>query len=186
MPVTLPRRGRGGGGPGRRGGRDGGRGRGGRGGPLLAASVIPCSRPIQGIPPSRRLFPPSLALRLRQPLCPPLLLLSPGPSILLPLCRCRIVAILAGPTTRRGGPRRVVAREDGEAREWDNGGDGPADCGLPVHCASAAGGEGPYSPTAASFAIRDRRVPRLAGIYPRHQLQGEWHEDNNRRSDVRC
>ena len=46
MPVTLSRRGRGGGGPGRLGGRDGGRGRGGRGGPLLAASVIPCLRPI--------------------------------------------------------------------------------------------------------------------------------------------
>ncbi len=34
MPVTLPRRGRGGGGPGRRGGRDGGHGHGGRGGSL--------------------------------------------------------------------------------------------------------------------------------------------------------
>jgi hypothetical protein len=73
--------------------------------PFLAASVIPCSRPIQGIPPLWHLFSPSLALRLRQPLCPPLLLLSSGPSMLLPLCRCRIVAILVGPTPHQGGLR---------------------------------------------------------------------------------
>ncbi len=77
MPVTLPRRGRGGGGPGRRGGRDGGRGRGGRGGPLpcrernpmlasnsrnstLATSISPLPRtpaPSAAVPPP----PPAVA-----------------------------------------------------------------------------------------------------------------------------
>ncbi len=71
MPVTLPRRGRGGGGPGHRGGRDGGRGRGGQGGPLpcrkrnpmlasnsrnstLATSIspLPCTpAPAAAVPP---------------------------------------------------------------------------------------------------------------------------------------
>ncbi len=41
MPVTLPRRGRGGGSPGRCGGRDGRRGRGGRGGPLPCRECNP-------------------------------------------------------------------------------------------------------------------------------------------------
>ena len=39
--------------------------------PFLAASVIPCSHLIGGIPPSRHLFPPSLALWLCRLLCPP-------------------------------------------------------------------------------------------------------------------
>ena len=77
--------------------------------PFLAVSVILFLHPIQGIPPLQRLCPPSLALRLRLLLCPPLLLLSPGPSMLLPLCRCRIVAILVGPTPRQGGLWQDVA-----------------------------------------------------------------------------
>ena len=77
MHITLPRRGRGGGGPGRHGGRDGGRGRGGRGGPLpcrkrnpmlasnsrnstLATSISPLPRtpaPSAAVPPP----PPAVA-----------------------------------------------------------------------------------------------------------------------------
>ena len=84
MPVTLPCCSRGGGGPSRRGGRDGGRGRGGRGGPL------PCRERNPMLVSNSRNFTLAasispLALRLRRPLCPPLLLLLLGPSILLPL-----------------------------------------------------------------------------------------------------
>jgi hypothetical protein len=69
MPVTLPRRGRGGGGPGRRGGRDGGRGRGGQGGPLpcrernpMLASNSRNSTPATSISPLPRTPAPSAAV----------------------------------------------------------------------------------------------------------------------------
>ena len=163
MPVTIPPRGHGGGGPGCRCGRDGRRGRGGRGGPLpcregnpMFASNLRNSILRTSISPLPLTPAPSAAV-------PPLLLLLPGPSMLH-----WIVAILTWPTPRRGGPRQIMA-------PWRSAGTGgrrrgPADCGLSVRCASAVGGEGPYSPTVASFAICDRPVPQLAVTYPRHRL----------------
>ena len=120
MPITLPRHGCGGGGPVRRGGRDGGRGHGGRGGPLpchernpMLASNQRNSTLTMSISPLPRTPAPSAAV-------PPPLLLLPGPSMLLTLCRCRIVAILTRPTPCRGGPRRVVA--PGRRRSAGTGG----------------------------------------------------------------
>ena len=79
MPVTLPRRG----GIGRRGGPDGGRGRGGRGGSLPCRERNPVRASNSRNSTLTTPIPPSLALWLRQLLCPPLLLMSLGPSMLL-------------------------------------------------------------------------------------------------------
>jgi hypothetical protein len=63
-------------------------------------------------------------------------------------------------------------REEGKVWGWANRVGGLAGHGLPANCASAMGGEGPYGPTAAFTAIRDRRVPRPVGTHPCHQFRG--------------
>jgi hypothetical protein len=69
-----------------------------------------------------------------------------------------------------GGRRRE--RQRGPKRGDETTGGGPAGRGLPVHCASAAGGEGPYGPAAASTAIHDHRVLRAAGTHHRDGIDG--------------
>jgi hypothetical protein len=64
------------------------------------------------------------------------------------------------------------ARDKGEAWGWDDRVGDLAGRGLPVHCVSTAGVEGPYGPAAASAAICDCRVPWPAGIHPRNRLDG--------------
>ncbi len=53
-------------------------------------------------------------------------------------------------------------------------GGGPTGHGLLVHCASAAGGKGPYNPAAASAAIHDHCVPRAAGTHLVTGLMAQW------------
>ena len=90
MPVTLPRRGCGGGGPGRRGGRDGGRGHGGQGGPLPCHERNPMLASNSRISTLATSISPLPCTPAPSATVPPLLLLSLGPSMLLQLCRCRI------------------------------------------------------------------------------------------------
>ena len=92
--------------------------------PFLATSVILYLHPIQGIPPLRRLFPPSLTLRLRWPLCPP----PPSPAVARPQYATAIVQVQdcgdsrgASPSLRRTagshGPGKKEKRGDGTTKE---------------------------------------------------------------------
>jgi hypothetical protein len=66
----------------------------------------------------------------------------------------------------------AVYGEEGEERGQDDGVGGPAGRILPVHCASAMEGEGPYGPAFTSAAMCNHRVLRLAGTHPRNGLDG--------------
>ncbi len=152
---------------------------------FLAAGLILCSRPIQRIPPTPCLFPPSLVLLLCRQLCPPSSCCCQAPVYYYHCAGAGLWQSSRGQPLVEADRGKLWPWEEGEAWEQDDRGGGPADRGLPVRCASATGGEGPYSPTPASFAICDCCVPRLDETHPHHQLQGELHRDNKCCSDVR-
>jgi hypothetical protein len=66
----------------------------------------------------------------------------------------------------------AVHGEEGEERGRDDGVGGLAGRILPIHCASAMEGEGPYGPASTSAAMCNPRVLRLAGTHPCNGLDG--------------
>ena len=171
MPITFPCYGRGSDGPGCCSRRDGRCGHGGQGGPLCCHKRNPMLAFNLGNSTLTTSISPSLALRFHVPSAtapPPPSCCHQAPVYYWCCAGAGLWQSLQGQPLIKADHGESGPREEGEAWGRDDRGEGLADRGLPIRCASAAGGEGPYSPTTASFAVCDRHVPRLAGTPPCH------------------
>ena len=172
MIATLPLCGCGCGGPNRRGGRDGGRGCGGQGGPLpcrtrnsMLVSILKNSTIAASISPLTCTPAPLAAL-------PP-----PPPAVARPQYAIAVVQVQgcgnpcgANPSSRRTTASHGTGKKEKPGDGMTEEGEGAWQTTLsPSIALPLREGEGPYSTTTTSFAIRDRCVPRLAGIHPRHR-----------------